>query len=189
MARHNSDEEIINAMKFYDYIEVQPLEVYDALVQKAEFNDIKEVESLIERIITLGRESGKLVCATGDVHHLRPEDKIYREVFINTPSPGGGRHPLDNAQITNIPSQHFRTTDEMLNDFSFLDEETKEEIVITNPNKVADMIEEIQIIKDKLYTPVMENSDKIITDMVYEKAHEIYGNPLPKIIEERIKRN
>ena len=77
----------------------------------------------------------------------------------------------------------------MLNDFSFLDEETKEEIVITNPNKVADMIEEIQIIKDKLYTPVMENSDKIITDMVYEKAHEIYGNPLPKIIEERIKRN
>jgi DNA polymerase-3 subunit alpha (Gram-positive type) len=188
MARHNSDEEIINAMKFYDYIEVQPLEVYDALVQKAEFNDIKEVESLIERIITLGRESGKLVCATGDVHHLRPEDKIYREVFINTPSPGGGRHPLDNAQITNIPSQHFRTTDEMLNDFSFLDEETKEEIVITNPNKVADMIEEIQIIKDKLYTPVMENSDKIITDMVYEKAHEIYGNPLPKIIEERIKK-
>ncbi|MBQ7140197.1 MAG: PolC-type DNA polymerase III [Bacilli bacterium] len=189
-AKSKSDEELANLMEFYDYIEVQPLTVYDHLVQTGDFSNTLELEENIKKIIRVGRQKGKIVVATGDVHHLDPKDKIFREVIITQKTPGiGGFHPLYKPNtIKNVPSFHFMTTKEMLDSFYFIDIEIRREIVIENTNKIADMIEEVEIIKDKLYTPKMDNSDSQVKEMVYNRAHEIYGENLPKIIEERIEK-
>jgi DNA polymerase-3 subunit alpha (Gram-positive type) len=129
-----------------------------------------------------------MVVATGDVHQLDPEDKIYREIIINQNVPGGGRHPLNRDDIKNVPSQHLMTTKEMLDAFAFLGEEEAKEIVVTNTNAIADMIEPIVVIRDspQPLSPKMEDSDKIVRELTYGKAHEMYGDNLPSIIEERI---
>lgn len=127
--------------------------------------------------------------ATGDVHHLTREDKIYREIIVNQKVPGGGRHPLAKSSIKEIPSNHFRTTDEMLNDFSFLDEETRNLIVIDNPNKILDMVEEIEVIIETggiPFSPRIDKSVETVTDLVFTRASDWYGDPLPYNIEERI---
>ncbi len=187
-ARSKTDEELINIMSFYDYIEVQPLEVYNHLIQLGDFENEEELKANIEKIIKVAEVADKLICATGDVHHLDRKDKISREVIINQKVPGGGRHPLNRKGIDVIPSCHFRTTEEMLNDFSFLGEEKAFEIVVTNPNKIADMVEVIQVIKDKLYTPVIENSDNLTKEMVWNKAREMYGDNIPPLIVERLEK-
>lgn len=186
LARTKTEEELLNIMKFYDYIEIQPPSVYGHLVQSGDIESERELHNIIEKIIKVARMARKPVCATGDVHHLDKSDKIYREIIVNQKVPGGGRHPLARKNITSIPSQHFMTTNEMLEEFSFLDPETAKEIVITNPNKIADKIEEVKVIKDKLYPPKIKDSDKIVTEMVYNTAHEMYGDPLPQIVADRL---
>ena len=189
LARSKSDEEVLDLMNFYDFIEVQPPEVYQHLIDLSDFNSIQEVEDNIRKIVRLAKEKNKLVVATGDVHHLDRSDKIYREIIVNQKVPGGGRHPLNRKEIKTIPSMHFRTTKEMLNDFSFLGESLAKEIVITNTNKVADLIEEFEIIPDTKgipFSPKFENSQETIRNICYEKAHKIYGDPLPKEVEDRL---
>ncbi len=186
LAKSKSDEEMNNIMQFYDYIEVQPLSVYDPLLQTNDFTDQEKLINHIKKIIKVAKDNNILVVATGDVHHLDEKDKIYREIIINQKVPGGGRHPLCRDNIKNIPSQHFLTTKEMLDSFGFLDEELRNEIVIENSNKVADMIDVVQVIKKELYVPKMANSDKIVTDMVNERAKAIYGDPLPDIVQARV---
>ncbi|MDD4036517.1 MAG: PolC-type DNA polymerase III, partial [Bacilli bacterium] len=188
LARSKSKEELMEIMSFYDYIEVQPISNYNHLLQMNDFNNALELENHIKRIIDIARDSGKLVVASGDVHHLEERDKVYREIIINQKVPGGGRHPLQRNNITRIPSMHFRTTNEMLEEFSFLDEDIRKEIVIDNTNNVVDMIEDVKVIKDKLYTPKMDNSDKIVRDLVYKGARNMYGDELPALIEKRIER-
>ena len=117
---------------------------------------------------------------------MQPDDLIYRKIIIHQKT-NGRIHPLNRKDIE-MPNMYFLTTEEMLEAFSFLDEDLREEIVITNTNKVADMVEHLQIIHDKLYTPILENSAEITKDMVYKKAHEIYGDPLPDNIAERLER-
>ena len=135
--------------------------------------------------------------ATGDVHHFTREDKIYREIIVNQKVPGGGRHPLAKSSITSIPSQHFRTTKEMLNDFAFLGEELAYEIVVTNTNKVLDMAQEIEVIIDTggiPFSPRVKSDDgksyldcpRVVTDLVFNRAKDWYGDNLPHNIEERI---
>jgi len=190
-ARSKSDEELTNLMSFYDYIEVQPPEVYSHLVDLGDFGSMSEVISHLEKIIRVASEAGKIVVATSDAHHLDRKDKIYREIIVNQKVPGGGRHPLNKKDIKEIPSMHFRTTDEMLEDFSFLGEDKAYEIVVTNTNKIADMIEEVEVIIETNgipFSPKMENSDKIVRDMVYTKAHEMYGKNLPELIETRLEK-
>ncbi|MDD2489686.1 MAG: PolC-type DNA polymerase III [Bacilli bacterium] len=186
LARSKTDDEMSNIMQFYDYIEVQPLNIYSPLIQRKDFANDEELKEHVKKIIRIAKNNNKLVVATGDVHHLDEKDKIYREIFINQKVPGGGRHPLNRENIKNIPSQHFLTTNEMLNAFSFLDQDLAYEMVVTNSNKIADMIDKVQIIKDKLYTPKMADSDKIVTDMVYTKAKLVYGDELPEIVQKRI---
>ena len=189
LARSKSDEEVLDLMNFYDFIEVQPPEVYQHLIDLSDFNSIQEVEDNIRKIVRLAKEKNKLVVATGDVHHLDRSDKIYREIIVNQKVPGGGRHPLNRKEIKTIPSMHFRTTKEMLNDFSFLGESLAKEIVITNTNKVANLIEEFEIIPDTKgipFSPKFENSQETIRNICYEKAHKIYGDPLPKEVEDRL---
>ncbi|MEG2232767.1 MAG: PolC-type DNA polymerase III [Bacilli bacterium] len=188
-AKSKSDEELNNLVKFYDYVEVQPIECYDHLIQMGDFASKIEIMEHIKKIIRVCKEADVMVVATGDVHHLDQDDKIYREIIINQKVPGGGRHPLSRNGITNIPSMHFRTTSEMLADFSFLDEELKNEIVIKNPQKIADMVEIIEVIIETggiPFSPKIENSVQTVKDLVYNKAHSIYGNPLPTLIEDRI---
>ena len=196
-ARSKDGEELTNIINFYDYVEVQPPEVYDHLIQTGDFANILELKNHIKKIINATKEAGKIIVATGDVHHFTREDKIYREIIINQKVPGGGRHPLARTDITNIPSQHFRTTNEMLNDFDFLDKDLAYEIVVTNTNKIADMVEEIEVIIDTHgipFSPRVKSDDgksyldcpKVVTELVFNTAEKWYGNPLPQNIEERI---
>ena len=188
-ARSKTDEEIRDIIGFYDYVEVQPPECYNHLIQLGDFKDEAELLENIKKIIRLTKEAGKIIVATGDVHHIKRSDKIYREIIVNQKLPGGGLHPLAKRDITEIPSQHFRTTDEMLNDFSFLDEKLRNEIVIENTNKIADLVEEVEVIIDTggiPFSPRIENSKEDVYEMVFNKAHSMYGDPLPRHIEERI---
>ena len=304
IALTRSEEDLKEAMKFYDYIEVQPPNNYIHLVKSHDLSNYDELIYALNKIIKCAKEENKLICATSDAHTLNKEDKIYREIIINQNVPGKGRHALarylkkdnkgtnknmdiindfiknskemygyelDNVTINtlkligaldnieeissdfdticelytftkeeilklgkdfeknkrenlhdairtlmsekaiiedkgeyhinaslildetkeepHIPDEFFRTTDEMLEEFSFLDEKTGKEIVIENPSKVADKVEyniEVIIATDKPFSPIIEDSEKTTRDMVYNKAYSIYGNPLPENIEKRI---
>ncbi len=188
-AKSKSGEELTNVINFYDYVEVQPLDVYDHLLQTGDFGSKLELIEHVKKVISTSKEAGKIVVATGDVHHLFKEDKIYREIIVNQKVPGGGRHPLARNNIKDIPSQHFRTTEEMLNDFSFLDDKLRNEIVIENTYKIADSIDVIEVIVETNgipFSPKIDNSVEMVTKLVYEQAENWYGHPLPLIIEERI---
>jgi len=188
-ASTKTDEELTNIISFYDYVEVQPIEVYDHLLQTGSFSSKGELLDHIKKIIRVSDESGTTVVATGDVHQLKRTDKIYRQIISNQKVPGGGRHPLAKKDIKEIPSQHFRTTREMLDDFEFLGAEKAYEIVVENTNAIAEKIEIIEVIIETggiPFSPKIENSVEIVNKLVYDKAESWYGNPLPTIIKERI---
>ncbi len=188
-ASSKSEEELSNIIRFYDYVEVQPPECYSHLIETGDFANEGELISNIKKIIDTTIEAGKLIVATGDVHHLTREDKIYREIIVNQKVPGGGRHPLARGGIKNIPSNHFRTTKEMLEDFSFLDDKTRKLIVIDNPKKIAESTEIIEVIIETggiPFSPRIDKSVETVTELVFTKASSMYGNPLPYNIEERI---
>ena len=195
--RSKSDEELTNIISFYDYVEVQAPECYTHLLQTGDFGSEGELFEHLRKIVRVTNEAGKLIVATGDVHHLTREDRIYREIIVNQKVPGGGRHPLAKSNIKEIPSNHFRTTDEMLEDFSFLSEDIRNEIVIENPNKIADMIEIIEVIPDTKgipFSPRVRSDDgktyldcpAVVTNLVFDKAKDWYGDPIPNNILERI---
>ena len=179
------DDDLMDLMNFYDYIEVQPVNCATHLIgEDKKFHNVFEYNGYVSRLVKLAKKMGKLVVATGDVHNLTPDDLIYRKVIVHQKT-NGRLHPLNHKDIE-VPNMYFLTTNEMLEAFSFLGDELAKEIVITNTNIIADMVEHLQIIRDKLYTPILENSAEITKEMVYNKAHEIYGDPLPKNIEERL---
>ncbi|WAA13569.1 PolC-type DNA polymerase III [Fervidibacillus halotolerans] len=178
-AQQKPTEELEEIGKFYDFFEVHPKEVY----QTGEvFESEKQVEDTIAKIVSLGEKLDIPVVATGNVHYLNPEDKIYRKILIASQ---GGANRLNRQ---NLPDVHFRTTDEMLTSFRFLGEEKAEEIVIKNSNKIADFIEDVKPIKDELYTPKIEGAEEEIRSMSYEQARKIYGDPLPEIVEKRLEK-
>lgn len=180
------DEDLREMMSFYDYIEVYPDNVVTHLIGEDKvFKSVYEYHNYVQRIINVAASASKLVVATSDAHNLRPDDLIYRKIIINQKT-NGKLHPLNRKDLI-VPNQYFLTTDEMLENFSYLDEDIRYKIVIENTNKIADCVDTLQIIKDKLYTPVLENSAEQTREMVFKKAHEIYGDPLPKIIEDRLK--
>ena len=196
-AKSKSDDELSNIIRFYDYVEVQPMECYDHMIQTGDFATKVELAANIEKVVRVTEEAGKIIVATGDVHHLKREDKIYREIIVNQKVPGGGRHPLARNGIKEIPSNHFRTTNEMLEDFKFLGEEKAYEIVVKNTNKIADMCDIVEVIIDTggiPFSPRVKSDDGksyldcpvVVTDLVYTKAKDWYGESLPYMIEERI---
>ncbi|MBQ3511595.1 MAG: PolC-type DNA polymerase III [Bacilli bacterium] len=196
--KSKSEDELSNIIRFYDYVEVQPLECYNHMIQSGDFATEVELAAHLKKIIRVTEEAGKIIVATGDVHHIKRDDKIFREIIVNQKVPGGGRHPLARSGIKSIPSNHLRTTDEMLKDFSFLeDDELIHRLVIENPNKVADMVEIVEVIPDTggiPFSPRIKSDDgesyldcpRVVTDLVYTKARDWYGEPLPYSIEERI---
>jgi len=192
IAMNKTREELATAATYYDYLEVQPPSTFSYLA-----SDMPEwqtvVQDVIRRIVEVGHELKIPVCATGDTHHLDPEDRRYREIMINTPLVGGGGfHKLYGD--FDKPSQHFFTTAEMLADFRFLGEETAYEIVVTNPNMIAESVEDIAIFPNELYAPTDEflaekgvPSIKVKVDqMVRERAEKLYGNPLPQLVKIRL---
>ncbi|MED1672042.1 PolC-type DNA polymerase III [Pallidibacillus thermolactis] len=181
-AQQKSVEELEEVAKFYDFLEVHPKAVYAHLIENDTVQSEEQLEETIKKIIQVGDKLNIPVVATGNVHYLHPRDKIYRKILINSQ---GGANQLNRWKL---PDVHFRTTDEMLEAFQFLGEEKAKEIVVHNTNKIADSIEEIQVIRDQLYTPKIEGAEDKVTNMSYEKAKKIYGDPLPEIIEKRLEK-
>ncbi|WP_439957176.1 PolC-type DNA polymerase III [Lentilactobacillus kosonis] len=168
--------------KFYDYLEVQPPRVYQPLIDSGLVADESKLHEIIQNIIDLGQELEKPVVATGDVHYLDEHDYIYRKILINSQ---GGANPLNRQTL---PDQHFLSTDEMLSEFAFLGEEQAKQIVVTNTNAIADSIDEVHPLKDKLYTPRMDGAEDEIQNKTMDTAHAMYGNPLPEIVEKRLEK-
>ncbi|RMC39469.1 PolC-type DNA polymerase III [Lactobacillus sp. ESL0236] len=165
--------------EFYDYLEIQPPANYAAMIDDHLIADEAELEEILSNIYQLGQELNKPVVATGDAHYVEPHDAIYRTILISAQRGNPDRNKKQ-------PDLHFYTTQEMLDAFSFLGEEAAQEIVITNPNKIAESVEEIAPIKDGLYPPHIENADEEMKKLTYDKAHELYGNPLPKLVQDRV---
>ena len=190
-AMYYGDDVLKDVISFYDYIEIQPLENYSYLVNMGEM-DNEELLTHIKDIVRCADEVGKPVCATGDVHYLSKKHKVFRDVYISAKGIGGVPHPLNPYSRSRVPAfenpdQHYRSTDEMLKCMSFLGEEKAYEVTVTNTNMIADMIEPIMPVpNDHLYTPAIENCDNILRDMCFKKAHELYGDPLPEFIQNRL---
>lgn len=188
-AKTKDDEELANLMQFYDYIEIQPISAFKHLLEmeSSGFKTYQDLEKHLRKIIRVARDAGKIVVATSDAHYLTPKDKIYRDIIIAQKS-NGKLHPL-NKRGVNQPDMHIRTTKEMLDEFAFLGNDLAYEIVVTNSNKIADMIEEVEVIIQTggvPFSPRIDKSVETVTDLVYTKAAAWYGNPLPYNIEERI---
>ncbi|WKY43588.1 PolC-type DNA polymerase III [Eubacteriaceae bacterium ES2] len=172
-------QEIIRIASFYDYLEIQPLGNNQFLIENKSIPDVEGLKRINREIIELGREMDKLVVATGDVHFVNQEDSLYREILFT----GQGYKDAQNQ-----PPLYYRTTQEMLDEFSYLDPETAQEVVIDNTRKIGQMIEEVLPIPDGTFTPVMEGSDDEIRNMVVDRAHEMFGDPLPENVEQRMNR-
>ncbi len=185
-ARSVSNEDLINLMYFYDFIEVNPPSILEYMIETEDFTNMIELKESIKKIVNVAESINKLVVATGDVHTLEPEDNIYREILVMQRQPGGGLHPLNRKNIMTIPNAYFMTTNEMISEFEFLGSDKAYEIVVENTNKVADMIGDVEVLKKDLYPPKMENSVNIMKDLVYSTAKGIYGDVLPEIIETRL---
>jgi len=175
------EEEISRIVEFYDYLEIQPLG-NNAFMLRDEDSPIETEEDIIninKRIVKLGEDFGKLVVATCDVHFLDPEDEIYRRIIM---AGKGFKDADDQAPL------YLRTTEEMLAEFEYLGSVKAEEVVITNTNKIADMCEKISPVRPDKCPPVIENSDQMLRDICYNKAHKMYGDPLPEIVQARLER-
>ena len=187
------DDYLKMVMSFYDYIEIQPLENYSYLINMGEMDE-EELKLHLRDIVRCADEIGKPVCATGDVHYLTKKHKIFRDVYISAKGIGGVPHPLNPYARSRVapfenPDQHYRSTKEMLECMSWLGEEKAYEVTVTNTNLIADMIEPLMPVpNDKLYTPTIENCENMLKDMCFGKAHELYGDPLPEYIQNRLEK-
>ncbi|MFR6274001.1 MAG: PolC-type DNA polymerase III [Blautia sp.] len=176
------EPEIARLVNFYDYLEIQPIGNNAFMLRDEDRTDIQTEDDLREvnrKIVKLGEMFNKPVVATCDVHFLDPSDEVYRRIIMA----GKG---FDDADLQ--PPLFLHTTEEMLEEFSYLGSEKAEEVVITNPNRIADMVEKISPIHKGKCPPVIENSDEMLREICYSKAHEIYGEKLPKVVEERLER-
>ena len=177
-----SDTEIARIVNFYDYLEIQPTGNNQFMIASPKVsmvNSEEDIRNINRRIVKLGEEFHKPVVATCDVHFLDPEDEVYRRIIM---AGKGFTDADDQAPL------YLRTTEEMLAEFEYLGSEKAEEVVITNTNRIADMIESQAPVRPDKCPPIIPDSDKTLTDICYNKAHEMYGDELPPIVEERLKK-
>ena len=176
-----SDKEIARLADFYDYLEIQPLGNNEFMIRsdKVEISSKEELMEMNKRIVKLGEQFQKPVVATCDVHFLDPQDEVYRRIIM---AGKGFTDADDQAPL------YLRTTEEMLEEFSYLGSEKAEEVVITNTNRIADMCERISPVRPDKCPPVIENSDQTLRSICYNRAHEIYGEELPEVVSERLER-
>lgn len=172
-----SDEEIEAIAREYDYLEIQPLSNNDYLIRNGEVPDKEYLKEINRTIVKLAEKLNKPVVATGDVHFMDPEDEIYRRIL----EAGQGFKDADNQAPL-----YLRTTEEMLEEFSYLGRDKAYEVVVTNTNLIADMCEQISPISPEKCPPHIEGCEQEIKDIAYGKAHELYGEELPDIVQERL---
>ncbi|KXH80016.1 PolC-type DNA polymerase III [Sporosarcina sp. HYO08] len=175
-------DEVEEIAKFYDYLEIHPKAVYSHLIELELIRDEWNMEDIMRKMIKLGKKVGLPVCVTGNVHYIDETDATFRKVLVRSQ---GGANPLNRHSL---PAVHFRTTDEMLEEFSFLGDQVAEEIVIDNPAAIVERIGNVKPIKDDLYTPEIEGADEEVRSLTYSMAHRIYGEELPEIIQARIEK-
>ena len=182
----------VEVAKYYDFIEVMPPAIYAPLIAKEQVKDMEELHTIIKSLIEVGNRLGKPVLATGNVHYLEPEDEIYREIIVRSLGQGAMINRTighgEAAQPAPLPKAHFRTTNEMLDEFAFLGEDLARKIVIENTNALAEIFEPVEVVKGDLYTPFIDQAEETVAELTYKKAFEIYGNPLPDIVDLRIEK-
>jgi len=172
-------QELKKIAEFYDYLEIQPNSNNMFLLDKGIIKSSKDLDEMNSYIYSLGKDLSKPVVATGDVHYLDPKDHIYRSILMY----GKGFKDFDRDS-----GLYMRTTEEMLDEFAYLGSQEAYEVVIENPNKIADMVEKIQPVPDGFYPPKIEGAEEQVREMTYKKAKSIYGEELPEIVERRIER-
>ena len=176
------DTEIARIVNFYDYLEIQPVGNNAFMIASdkvSRVNSIEDIQAINKKIVSLGEQFGKPVVATCDVHFLDPEDEVYRRIIM------AGKGFKDSDEQAPL---YLHTTQEMLDEFSYLGSDKAQEVVITNTNLIADRIETISPVRPDKCPPVIPDSDKTLTDICYKKAHEMYGDPLPQIVQDRLER-
>lgn len=177
LMKNLSNSEIEKIINFYDFLEVQPIENNKFMIEKGLVKDINDLKEINKKIIELGKKYDKPVIATGDVHFIDPHESIVREILMS----GQGY-----SDASNQPPIYFKTTEEMLSDFDYIDKSTAYEIVVSNPNILAESVEEIIPIPQETYPPKIEGAEEDLRNMCYKKANDIYGDPLPKVVKERL---
>ncbi|MCR4956016.1 MAG: PolC-type DNA polymerase III [Lachnospiraceae bacterium] len=177
--RNKSGAQIARIVEFYDYLEIQPLANNEFMIRGEDplFDSIDDIMNINKKIVKLGESFHKPVVATCDVHYLDPEDEIYRRIILV----GKGFKDEDSAL-------YLRTTDEMLKEFEYLGREKAYEVVVENTNRIADMCEYIEPVRPDKCPPVIPDSDKTLRTICYTKATSMYGDPLPKVVVDRLER-
>ena len=178
VADHREWGELKRIASFYDYLEIQPICNNMFMLRNGEVQSEEELRDFNRTIVRLGEELGKPVCATGDVHFQEPEDEVYRHILLASKK-------FSDADAS-LPI-YFKTTDEMLEEFSYLGPEKAHEVVIDNPRKIADLVEEIELLPPgQLFPPRLENSEQELNDRVWAKCHAMYGENPPQLIVDRL---
>ncbi|MBR2824700.1 MAG: PHP domain-containing protein, partial [Solobacterium sp.] len=194
LACNGDDERLEKAMSWYDYVEIQPLPVYSTYVVLGNVPNMERVKDVLRRIITTAKKLGKPVCVTSDAHYCTKEQKIFRDVYIMNQGVGGVYHPLyirNDAirQRTKNPDQHLYLTQEMLDQFKWLDDDDLiHEIVIENPKKIFDALDDVYPVPSGVFPPVIEGSDDKLREICNNRAKELYefNGEVPKIVSDRL---
>ncbi|MBQ4353835.1 MAG: PolC-type DNA polymerase III [Clostridia bacterium] len=173
------ESELIEMAQFYDYLEIQPIVNNAFMIRDGKVPDEEALRNFNRRIIEIGRKANRPVCATCDAHFKNPEDEIYRRIILA----GLGFKDADHDS-----KLYFRTTEEMLEEFAYLGEDVAREVVIENPNKIADMIEVCRPIPEGNYPPHIDGAEEELTTKCWELAKNLYGDPLPDVVTERLAR-
>ncbi len=176
--RGENDEELLRIAEFYDYLEIQPIGNNSFLIREGMVANEEGLRQINRKVCEIGVKLNKLVVATCDVHFLNPEDEVYRRIMMA----GKGFSDADQQ-----PPLYFRTTEEMMNEFVYLGNDKAYEVVVENPRRINELIEIIKPIPDELYSPQIPGAEDQIRSMSYHKAEQLYGNPLPPVVAERLK--